>query len=124
METKKFRIAIDPATLVPKAAVRRYYWWSMAIVWVMAVGVGVVWKSLPRVVPLLFTEPWGEARLVPRLYLAGLPLLGLLVTMVNVILSKTVPEENKALGYSLAVGALLINVMLMVSLYGIGQSLL
>lgn len=124
MSGRKFRIEIDPGLLVPSAGVRKYYWWSVGGVVAGGVGLAVGWRYLPMMVPLLFTEPWGEARLVPKAYLVGLPVIGLVTTLVNVLLGKSIPRENLALHYALSMGALTVSLMLLTALYGIGQSLL
>lgn len=94
----------------------------MTLVMVGVMGVG--WRYLPGTVPLLFTEPWGEARLVPKAYLFLLPTISLVTAVVNILVGKTIPKENRALSYALGVGTLTVNIILLISLYGIIQSLL
>lgn len=124
VEENKFRIRIDPQALVPNESVRKYYWWSVLVTMMLAAGIVVLWRYLPQTVPLFFTEPWGEARLAPKIYLFLLPIISLTVTTVNVLVGKAVTSEHKVLVYALATGSLGVSVILLVALYGIAQSLL
>lgn len=124
MSNQKFRIQIDPQALVPRMVVRKYYFLGAGIVLLMGTVLGLAYQRLPRVVPLYFTEPWGEARLAPKVQLAMLPLLALLVLVVNVLVTRAVHSEHKALVHTLAVGALAVTLMFAVALFGIVQSLL
>lgn len=120
----KFRIEIDPQTLVPQTSVRGYYLVSVAIVSLMGVVIALSYQKLPQVVPILFTEPWGEARLLPKLYLVMLPIIGVITGVINVIVSRGIGSEQKLLIRTLAVGVVAVNVMLLTSLAGIIQSLI
>jgi len=124
METRKFRIEIDPQSLVPSDQVRRYYVISLGLALLMAVGIVLVYKSLPQVVPMFFTEPWGEARLSHKALLYLLPSTAVVVTVVNVLIGRLIEKEHRALVHSLGVGTMLVAIMLLLGLYGIIQSLL
>lgn len=124
MEQQKFRISLDPQSLVPALSVRKYYLLSMGLTILMGALIALLYNKLPRVVPLLMTEPWGEARLAPKIYLTLLPLLSLGVAGVNLLVSRAVESQLKALVTSLAVGTMVVSIMLFVAFYGIVQSLL
>jgi len=83
-----------------------------------------LWRSLPRVVPLFFTKPWGEARLAEKPLLLLLPSLGFLIVVVNLILGRMSRNMTKLLAYTAAGATLLINLMLAIAIFGIIQSVL
>lgn len=124
MSANKFIIKINPAELVPKSGARLYYYAALWIVVIQAAVIAVLWKKIPTVVPLFFTEPWGEARLAPKLYLGILPTLSLLSTIVNLILGRATKGESQLLSYTLAVSSTVVAIMFAISLFGILQSLL
>lgn len=124
MSVNKFIIKINPADLVPKSGARIYYYAALWITLLQAGAIILLWSKLPRVVPLFFTEPWGEARLAPKLFLTLLPVLSLVSIAVNLIMGKGAKGESQLLSYSLAVSAAAISVMFTISLFGILQSLL
>jgi O-antigen/teichoic acid export membrane protein len=124
MSAKKFIIRIDPSDLVPKSSAKLYYYGAF---WVAVIQAGVIagmWKYIPKVVPLFFTEPWGEARLAPKMFLILLPMLTLAAIVTNLIVGRRAREESPLLSYALAVASLLVAVMFAISLWGILQSLL
>jgi len=124
MGENKFRIELEAKKLVPSSQVRNWYLISLVGVVGLVVGVVGLWQYLPQVVPFWFSEPWGEARLAPKIYLVILPVLALLVICINVMLGRIIQKENKVLWYALAIGAMVVTWSLLLGLYGIGQSLL
>jgi hypothetical protein len=124
MAENKFRIAIDPQILVPGAAVRKYYFLSLLLTAGMGAAIGILYNKLPLVVPLYLTEPWGEARLAPKIYLSLLPILSFSVMTVNLLVSRTVAPTHKAIVTALALGSLMVSMMMVLSLYGIAQALI
>lgn len=124
MQTNKFIIKIDPSVLVPKNALKKYYLIALAMVVLMIIVIVGFWQFLPMSVPLFFTEPWGEARLAPKIFLFLLPISGFLVIVVNLILAKIAKDEAKLLTEVLVIGAMMIEVMLAISLIGIIQSVI
>lgn len=119
----KFRINIDPQSLVPTSQTRVYYVSSVVLVLLMIGVITVSLRFLPRTVPLFFTEPWGEARLVPKLWLYLLPLLSLATLLVNLVIARAVKDED-LLSKTLAISSLVVVCMLLISIVGILQSLL
>ena len=125
MSKRQFRINVDPQSLIPNDSVRKYYFASLALTMLIAGLIMIFWKSLPRSVPLFFTEPWGVTRLAPRVYLFLLPIISLLVMITNIIVGKTMDiEDQKILIYSLGIGSLTVTVPLALGLLGIIQSIL
>lgn len=124
MPANKFIIKIDPSELVPKSSARVYYYIAFWITLIQAATIALLWKYLPVVVPLFFTEPWGEARLAPKLYLGIIPLLSIGTLVTNLILGKSAKEESPVLVFTLAISTLFVVVMLSLALGGILQSIL
>ena len=125
MQERKFRIKIDPTELVPERRERRYYGLSAILIALMLlIGLLVLFAELlPSQIPLYFSLPWGEARLASRFQLLRIPLMGLLFMIINLLVARTARGEA-VLSIVLAVATLVINVMLLVSLLGIIQSVL
>lgn len=125
MSKRRFRINVDPQSLVPNDSVRSYYLISLVMTLGIAGLILLFYRSLPLSIPLLFTEPWGMARLTPKPYLYLLPLVSLLVLVTNVVIGKMMKiEDNRVLLHSLGIGALAVSTTLLVSLLGIIQSIL
>lgn len=115
---------MNPSELVPKSSARLFYFAAFWITVLQAVVIAWIWKSLPRVVPLFFTEPWGEARLAPKLLLFLIPLLSTISIVVNLVLGLKAKGESPVLSYALAVASLVVAVMFGVAVAGILQSIL
>lgn len=125
MSKKKFRINVDPQSLVPSDSVRKYYLISLVMTLVLVGTVSVVHGYLPHSVPIFFTEPWGVGRLAPKLYLYVLPAISLVVMTINILIGKALDmTDHKVLIYSLAIGSLVVTSTLTVSFLGIVQSIL
>lgn len=115
---------MNPTVLVPKTSARIYYYLAFWTAVAQGITIAVLWRQLPKVVPLFFTQPWGEARLAPKIFLLILPLLAIASITTNLILGKWAKEESELLPYTLAVASLLIVIMLTIALAGILQSIL
>lgn len=124
METKKFIIKIDPSSLIPKNALKKYYLITVGMIGIMILGIVGIWRYLPMSVPLFFTAPWGEARLAPKIFLFLIPLMGLVVVMVNLILAKIAKDVSSILTQILIIGAMVTEIMLTIALAGIVQSVI
>lgn len=124
MSTNKFIIKLDTGELVPKTAARLFYYGAFWLTVLQAAAISFLWNYIPRVVPLFFTEPWGEARIAPKVFLFILPALSFLSLALNLILGKASKEVSRLLSYSLAVSTLIVVIMFSISLAGILQSLL
>lgn len=124
MSTRKFIIKLDAGELVPKTAARLFYYGAFWLTVIQAAAITALWSRIPRVVPLFFTEPWGEARLAPKIFLFLLPILSFLSLAVNLILGRGSREVSLLLSYSLAVSTFIIVIMFSISLGGILQSLI
>jgi len=119
----KFRINIDPQALVPSSSNRIYYLVSIIVIAIMFVAIGLVYRYLPRVVPLYFTEPWGEARLAPRISLFALPGMASVVTIINLVLGRVYKDEQ-VLPTTLSVANMMVAIMFLIGVFGIAQSVI
>ena len=123
MSSNKFIIKMQPGELVPKSSARIFYYMAFWVTVLQAATVGFLWKYIPRVVPLFFTQPWGEARLAPKLFIFLIPLLSLASIVVNLILGKKSKDESEVLSYALAVASLVMAIMFAIAIAGILQSI-
>lgn len=124
MPANKFIIKMDPTELVPKSSARIYYYLAFALTLIQGGVIALLWRNLPSVVPLFFTEPWGEARLASKNLLLILPALSLGSILINLILGKYAKDQSPVLVYTLATASLFIVVMVSISMGGILQSIL
>lgn len=122
--SKKFIIKINAGELVPKSSARVFYLLAIFIIFFQTLTIVWLWNKLPRVVPIFFTQPWGEARLAPKLYLALFPGLSLVIGIINLVLSRGAKDESPLLPYTLAVATMVVTAMLAIGLGGILQSIL
>lgn len=79
-------------------------------------------NKLPRRIPLLLTNPWGEERLVTREWLFAGPALIWGVVTFNLLLAKSWKEEGMLVPRVLAIGSLTVAIMIMTALWGMLQS--
>lgn len=121
---KTFDISRTADELVPEKSNRTGYVIAMGIALVIAVLVLALRHKLPKVVPLWYTEPWGEGRLVPQLYLLLLPSSIFLVTVLNILVAKTLGSGRRLLTRMLAYGAAVFASLILLAFVGVVQSLL
>ena len=74
------------------------------------------WSKLPPEVPLYYSLPWGEQRLVSAYGLLILPILGLGIYLFNCLLAVLLARENQLLTKILVYTAIFVNTMLSYSL--------
>ena len=84
----------------------------------------VSFAYLPQQVPLWFTYPWGEGQLANKLLLWGIPSIGILVVVINSVITRLLPHKSELLKEVLRFAAAGVNLMLLISIIGIVQSLL
>ena len=119
----KFRINISTEQFTPSSQTKKYYLISLVLIVLMVGVILFLLPYLPKQVPLFFTEPWGEARLSPKIYLLLLPGLATAFMIINLALARSVKDEA-VLSKTVAAGNLLIAILLAVSLIGIIQSII
>lgn len=90
----------------------------------MSLIVAGTWIFLPQQIPLWFTYPWGEGQLAVKIFLWTLPSIGLVTIVANAIITKALPSTSLLLRKVLNASALLVNIMLLIAVTGILQSLL
>ncbi len=121
---KTFDISRTANELVPEKSNRAGYIIAIVTALLIALLALALARKLPNVVPLWYTEPWGEGRLVPQLYLLLLPVSILLVTTLNIIIAKTLGAGRPLLTRMLAYGAAVFAGLIFLAFVGVIQSLL
>lgn len=119
-----FSIRETVETLVPDKFGRTGYLIAFSLIIVMASLITALLGSLPTVVPLYFTLPWGEARLAPKLMLYLLPIMSLLFIIFNLALGKVSVKLSPLLPKVLAIATTIVTGMIAIALIGIIQSLI
>lgn len=118
-----FSITKTAEELVPDFVSRTSYLIAFAITIVNLIIISILWKKIPNVVPLFFTEPWGEARLAGREWLYLIPAISFLVILVNVVIGKIGSSSSPLLPRMLGVTSAVVAATLLLSCLGIVQSL-
>lgn len=104
--------------------VQKSYLGTVILILLMLVMVGLAWTFLPPQVPLFFSKPWGEGRLVATPFLLLLPGLSMAIGLLNLISSNFIQKENELLGKGLAVVAFLFAFMATVAMMQILRTVL
>jgi len=120
---KQFNIKETAEQLVPDQLGRSSYLIAILIGILMFVLIGAIYTKLPPIIPLHFTLPWGEARLASKLAILTLPSITLTGVVVNIALGKISAKLSPLLPRVLAVASMIVALMMVVSLFGIIQSL-
>jgi hypothetical protein len=74
------------------------------------------WHRLPPELPLLYSLPYGQERLIPSWQIWFLPLLGLIIQLIAVRGSGEVIENDRLLAQILVWSATIIAIMILVTL--------
>ncbi len=119
-----FNISVTAEGLVPDKFERINYVIVLVLTLFMSVLTTFLLHKLPTVIPLLFTMPWGEARLVPRIFLYVLPIIVFCLCVVNLGLGKIVLKLSPLLPKILAVTTAVVTIMLLIAQLTIIQSLI
>ncbi len=122
-QARTFSITKTAEAIVPDSVSRSGYTASLAITLVLTIMMIVFWGKLPSLVPLFFTEPWGEARLSAKEWIVLLPTLSFLTITINVIVGKVASNTSPLLPRMLALASAVVAVSLLISYLGIVQSL-
>lgn len=113
------RVAIE---LVPDKMSRNAY------VAATAIGVGLLGLSayfvtrLPGRIPLLLTLPWGENRLVAKIWLFGIGGMVLVVVSLNILLAKLWREGGSLVPRILSISSIVFAIGAVVATWGVVQS--
>ncbi len=120
---RRFDLGKTAEELIPDFTNRFAY---LLAIFVTSLAAGLLWWLLPRlphIVPLYFTEPWGEAELAPKPLLFLLPGLSLTVTAVNIAVSRLFAGVSPIVPRILSIAAAILSFMFLFALAGIVQSL-
>ena len=92
----------------------KYYLASIISNLLSSLCILIIRGFLPPVVPLYYGQPIGSEQLAPNIFLFIIPATSLLITVINIIISKSVNDEfMKKL---LAIASLVISLMSIVTL--------
>ncbi len=119
-----FSIRETAEVLVPDRLARSSYLVAMLVILLMFGAMGFLSSRLPRVVPLYYSLPWGEARLAPKNVLFYIPAISLLILCLNLALGRIAAKVSPLLPKVLAVTSLVIAGMMTIAIIGIVQSLI
>lgn len=108
--------------LVPDRLNRNTYLGSSFLSILLLVLPLTVYSKLPEQLPLLWTLPWGEARLAPKVGIFGGGVIAILVVVVNVILSKSWSGGGSLVPRILSSATLVVAIALMIAMWGVLQS--
>ncbi|MBI5621031.1 hypothetical protein HY949_04575 [Candidatus Gottesmanbacteria bacterium] len=91
---------------------------KLALISVIASAILLIWRypALPPSVPLWYGKPWGTERLAHPLWLILLPGGSFLILIVNVMVSRLLSREMLIFAQILALTALLVSVLSLVTL--------
>lgn len=71
----------------------------------------VIWKRLPPEVPWLYSLPWGEAQLIPKLwFVLTLPIM-MMVGLVNLLIAARISKRDAVVATVVEGAVLLLTVM-------------
>lgn len=78
----------------------------------------LLWRysSLPPLVPLWYSKPWGTDRLAHPLWLILLPATSFLILLINTYASRTLTRDMLIFSQILAATALLVSILSLVTL--------
>lgn len=119
-----FSIRETANILVPDKLGRTSYLVGLLMAIIMLVGISLLYSTIPGVVPLYFTLPWGETRLAPKYMLYMLPAISIFFMVVNLMLGRLIAKLSALLPRALAIASATVVAMLLISLIGIVQSLI
>lgn len=118
-----FSIRETAEILVPDKFGRTSYVSALLLIIVMISLISLLFGKMPPSVPLYFTLPWGEARLAPKAMLYILPSIAMAFLAFNLGLGRLASKLSPLLPRVLAVSTAIITGMMLISLFGIIQSL-
>jgi hypothetical protein len=118
-----FSIRETAEILVPDKFGRTSYVSALFLIIVMISMISLLFGKMPPSVPLYFTLPWGEARLAPKGLLYLLPSISMAFLAFNLGLGRLAAKLSPLLPRVLAVSTAIITCMMLISLFGIIQSL-
>lgn len=123
-ETLKHTFSINRAAveLVPNPVNRNAYIIAVLLALAMLGVALVLLNRLPERVPLLLTAPWGEGRLVSRIFVFGAGTLTLVIVALNIMLGRLWGGGGSLIPRILSLTAAVFAVAMCVALWGVIQS--
>ncbi len=79
----------------------------------------ISFSTLPPVVPLWFTKPWGVERLAHPLWLFLQPIVGMIIFIIDVFLSLSLSTEFLVFSQLLMISAVAVNMASFISVFSI-----
>ncbi len=123
MENKRtFTISNAAEDLIPNKDNRNAYLLALLCALALSVGTILIYNKLPERIPLLLTEPWGEGRLVAKVYLYLLNASIVVVVAINILLSKLWGGGGILIQRILSITALIFALCTVLSYWGVVQS--
>jgi len=78
--------------------------------------IAVVWNTLPPVIPIWFSKPWGVERLSPTGWLFILPLSSFLITAINAYIAAFLIKEYLVFSQIISLSSIVISMLSIFSL--------
>ena len=103
MKQKETFLITKARELISDNSTRKNYWWSLGLIGLELIIIGLSWNVLPVKVPLWYSLPWGEERLATKIGLNILPILGLIITGLNITMTKIWLKEDKVMAKMLSI---------------------
>ena len=119
----RFDLGKTAEELVPDLSNRFAYILALVFAILGAGATAWLWRRLPPIVPLYFTEPWGEAELAPKIFLLLLPAATVIIVIINILLGNVLGKTTRVIPRILSVAAAVVALMFLVGVVGIIQSL-
>ncbi len=120
---RRFDLGKTAEELVPDFTNRFAYLLALVVTLLEAGWLWWLLPRLPRVVPLYFTEPWGEAELAPKLFFFLLPGVSFVVIVINIVVSRLFSRVSAIVPRILSIAAATLSLMFLFALAGVIQSL-
>jgi hypothetical protein len=117
-----FNINRAATQLVPNPVNRNAYLFAVLLAFVMFGVASVFFQRLPERVPLLLTAPWGEVRLVSRVFVFGAGVVTLGIVALNILLGRLWGGGGSLIPRILSLAASVFAVAMGVGLWGVIQS--
>lgn len=81
--------------------------------------VGITFTKLPPLLPLWYSMPWGETRLVAPIWLFILPLVTFFIQILNLLVSLKLPDEFLLFTQLLGLTSFIVSLMSIITLVNI-----
>lgn len=74
-------------TLFGNQSLKKYIYLAFFLLGIDFIALGISWFKLPPELPLFYSRPWGESRLIAKGLIFILPLSGLIINLINLRLA-------------------------------------